>query len=176
MRASAAHLATDAAGSLAALVAGVGIWVWGWVDADSIASLCTSALVLWAGWRLLRESTHVLMGGTPRGLDPERVRAAIRAVPGVVGVHHLHLWNLSSDVPACLAHVVLGRELSLHRAQAISAVVKASLTDRFGLTNVTLELEERLDMTAAPHAIGPPASARLDHEPDRHVDRKPRMS
>ena len=142
MRASFVHLATDAVGSLGALVAGVAIWAWGWVSADTIVSMATAALVLWTGWGLLRESTHVLMEGVPRSLDPERSSAAIAGVDGVVGVHHLHLWNLASDVPAASAHVVLAGQPTLHRAQQVGTAVKAALAERFALTNVTLELEE----------------------------------
>ena len=142
MRASFVHLATDAAGSLGALLAGVAIWVWGWASADTIVSMATAVLVLWTGWGLLRESTHVLMEGVPRGLDPETVLAAIGGVDGVVDAHHLHLWNLASDVPAASAHVVLAGQPSLHQAQQVGAQIKAALAERFALTNVTLELEE----------------------------------
>jgi len=142
MRASFVHLATDAAGSVGALLVGVAIWVWGWAAADTIVSMATAILVLWTGWGLLRESTHVLMEGVPRGLDPETVLAAIGGVEQVVDVHHLHLWNLASDVPAASAHVVLSGQPTLHQAQQTSARVKAVLAKRFALTNVTLELEE----------------------------------
>lgn len=140
MRASVAHLATDAAGSLAALLAGLVIWAW--TRADAVASLGTAVLVLWAGWGLLRESTHVLMEGTPRGMDPGDVEAAIREIDDVVDVHHLHLWNLASDVPACSAHVVLAGTPTLHQAQRAAGEIKAALHERFALTHVTLELEE----------------------------------
>ena len=150
MRASVAHLATDAAGSLAAILAGVAIWAWGWLAADAVASLATAVLVLWAGWGLIRESTHVLMEGTPRGLEPSAVRAAICQVAGVVDVHHLHLWNLASDVPTCSAHIVLAGQPSLHAAQAVAAQVRGELAAQFSLTHVTLELEERT--TAEPPA------------------------
>jgi cobalt-zinc-cadmium efflux system protein len=142
MRASFVHLATDAAGSLGALLAGVAIWAWGWAAADTIVSMATAVLVLWTGWGLLRESTHVLMEGVPRGLDPETVLAAIGGVDGVVDAHHLHLWNLASDVPAASAHVVLAGQPTLHQAQQVGAQIKAALAERFALTNVTLELEE----------------------------------
>jgi cobalt-zinc-cadmium efflux system protein len=142
MRASFVHLATDAAGSLGALLAGLAIWTWGWASADTIVSMATAGLVLWTGWGLLRESIHVLMEGTPRGLDPEKVLAAIGGVAGVVGVHHLHLWNLASDVPACSAHVVLSGQPTLRQAQQAAAAAKVVLAERFALTNVTLELEE----------------------------------
>jgi len=142
MRASFVHLATDAAGSLGALLAGVAIWAWGWASADTIVSMATAILVLWTGWGLLREATHVLMEGVPRGLDPETVLDVIGGVDGVVDAHHLHLWNLASDVPAASAHVVLSGQPTLHQAQQTGAQVKAALAERFALTNVTLELEE----------------------------------
>ena len=142
MRASFVHLATDAAGSLGALLAGLAIWAWGWASADTIVSMATAGLVLWTGWGLLRESTHVLMEGVPRGLDPATVLAAIRQVDGVVEAHHLHLWNLASDVSAASAHIVLSGQPTLHQAQQTGAQVKAALAEHFALTNVTLELEE----------------------------------
>jgi cobalt-zinc-cadmium efflux system protein len=150
MRASFVHLATDAAGSLGALAAGVAIWAWGWASADTIVSMATAALVLWTGWGLLRDSTHVLMEGTPRGLDPAQVIAAIGEVDGVVGVHHLHLWNLASDVPALLVHVALSGQPTLRQAQHTGEKVKAVLAEQFSLINVTLELED-----ATADATGP---------------------
>ncbi len=142
MRASFVHLATDAAGSLGAIVAGLVILGWGWSRADSVVSIATAVLVLWTGWGLLRESTHVLMEGTPRGLDPEKVTAAIAGIPGVLDVHHLHLWNLASDVPAASAHVVLDGHPTLRQAQRTADDVRAALAEEFALTNVTLEVEE----------------------------------
>ena len=142
MRASFVHLATDAAGSLGAIIAGLVIVGWGWSRADSVVSIATAVLVLWTGWGLLRESTHVLMEGTPRGLDPQEVTAVIAGVPGVVDVHHLHLWNLASDVPAASAHVVLSGQPTLREAQRTADDVRATLAEEFTLTNVTLELED----------------------------------
>jgi len=163
MRASFIHLATDAAGSLGAVVAGLVIVGWGWARADSIVSIATAVLVLWTGWGLLRESTHVLMEGTPRGLDPDQVTAAIEHVEGVVDVHHLHLWNLASDVPAASAHVVLAGQPTLHQAQRTADDVRAVLADQFALTNVTLELEE--STTAANGTTQPHSHPRADQTP-----------
>ena len=142
MRGSVVHLATDAAGSLAALLAGLAIWAFGWVWADAVASLLINMLVLWAGGRLLLQSTHILMEGTPVGIDPSEVQAEIRSVRDVADVHHLHLWNLASDVAACSAHVVLAGQPALSEAQLVAELIKTALADRFGLNNVTLELED----------------------------------
>jgi cobalt-zinc-cadmium efflux system protein len=142
MRAAVVHLATDAVGSVAALIAGVLIWAFGWTWADSFASMIVAVLMLWSGGRLLAQTTHILMEGTPTGVDADEVRTAIQAVPEVVDVHHLHLWNLASDVSACSAHVVLAGRPMLFQAQQAAELVKAELADRFGLIHVTLELED----------------------------------
>lgn len=141
MRASFAHLATDAVGSLGAIIAGVLILGWGWMRADAVASIATALLVLVAGWGLLRETTHVLMEGSPRGLDPPLIRAAMLEVDGITDVHHLHLWNLASDVPALSAHIVLDGEPTLREAQETTDQVRAALEQRFAIANVTLESE-----------------------------------
>jgi cobalt-zinc-cadmium efflux system protein len=98
-------------------------------------------LVLVAAWGLLREATHVLLEGTPKRLDAEEVASVIAAAPGVVGVHHLHLWSLASDIPALSAHVVVGEDVTMHEAQRRGAAVRAALLDRFGIDHATLELE-----------------------------------
>lgn len=141
MRASFAHLATDAVGSLGAIIAGVLILGWGWMRADAVASIATAILVLVAGWGLLRETTHVLMEGAPRGLDPGLIRAAMLDVDGITDVHHLHLWNLASDVPALSAHIVLAGEPTLRQAQDTTDQVRAALDEQFAIANVTLEPE-----------------------------------
>ena len=141
MRGAFLHVALDAAGSVAALLAGIAIVLWDVPRADPIASLVIGALVLWAAWRLLVDTTHVLLEGTPEGLDPAGVERAIVDHDGVEGVHHLHLWSLASDVPALSAHVVLAGEMSLHDAQVRGDSVKAMLAERFGIDHATLELE-----------------------------------
>jgi cobalt-zinc-cadmium efflux system protein len=150
MRTSFVHLATDAAGSLGAILAGVVITAWGWTRADSVASIATALLVLWTGWRLLRESTHVLMEGTPRGLAADRIVDVISQVPGVAGVHHLHVWSLASDVPALSVHVAVLGDPSLREAQAVGAAVRAALVTALDMTNVTLELENDVPAPARP--------------------------
>lgn len=141
MRASFVHLATDAAGSLGAVVAGVLIVVWGWPRADSMVSMATAVLVLWTGVELLRETTHVLMEGAPRGVDGDRVRAVVLEVAGVADVHHLHVWNLASDVPALSAHLVVPGDPLLREAEEVAERVRVALGDRFGLIHTTLEIE-----------------------------------
>ena len=141
MRGAFLHMVVDAAGSVAAITAGVGVLVWGADWVDPAASIVIAALVLWSAWGLLRDTAQVLLEGTPRGMDPASVEGALLAEPDVSAVHHLHLWNLASDVPALSAHVVLDGERSLHDAQASGDRLKSMLDDRFGIVHATLELE-----------------------------------
>ncbi len=141
MRAALLHMALDAAGSVAALLAGVGIIVSGADWLDPVASLVIVGLIVWSGARVLVEATHVLLEGAPRGLDVRTVERALVADVAVDSIHHLHLWNLASDVPALSAHIVVGSEKTLHEAQLHSDRLKSMLHERFGIEHATLELE-----------------------------------
>ena len=135
------HMVADAAGSLGAIAAGVAVLAWSAEWVDPVVSIAIAALVLWAAWGLLRDATHVLLEGTPRGTSPADVERALSADDNVETVHHLHLWNLASDTPALSAHVVLRGEVTLHEAQARGDQLKQMLAERFGITHATLELE-----------------------------------
>ena len=141
MRAAFVHMAADAAGSVAAMAAGVAVLVANADWFDPAASIAIAVLVLWATWGLLRDTTQVLLEGTPKGLDPTEVEAALASDVAVEAVHHLHVWSLASDVPALSAHVVIQGEVTLHEAQTRSDRLKALLQERFGITHSTLELE-----------------------------------
>lgn len=141
MRGAFVHMAVDAAGSMAAIGAGVAIVVWSAEWVDPAVSIATAVLVLWSAWGLLRDTAHVLLEGAPRGMDPVAVEAALLADIDVEAVHHLHLWNLASDVPALSAHVVLNGEWSLHAAQTSGDRLRAMLNTRFGISHATVELE-----------------------------------
>lgn len=141
MRGAVLHMGLDAAGSVGAAVAGAAALWWEADRVDPLVSILVAALVLWSAWSLLRSTAHVLLEGTPRGVDPDSVAAALLGEPDVEAVHHLHVWSLASDVPALSAHVVLGGERTLHEAQAAGGRLKHLLDDRFGITHATLELE-----------------------------------
>ena len=142
MRGAWLHLAADAAGSVGAMVAGACILVFGTRRADPAIAIGIALLVSWTAWRLLRDSFHVLLEGTPAGVDAVGIEEALRTFGGVRGVHHVHVWSIASDVPALSAHVVLAREdASIHEAQEASDRIKSMLADRFGITHSTLEVE-----------------------------------
>jgi len=141
IRAAFWHLAGDALGSLGVVVAAIAIGVFGAEWADPVASILISVLVLWAVFGVLRESLGVLLEAAPRGVDAEEVTEALEAMPGITGVHHLHLWSLDSERPALTAHLQFQHETDLHRAQLLADAASAELRERFGIVHTTFQTE-----------------------------------
>ena len=141
LRAAWMHMAADAAGSVAAAAAGIAVLAFSAESADPIASIVIAVLVVVGAWGLLRDTTNVLLEGAPRGLDVSAVEAALVGAPHVEAVHHLHVWELGTALPALSVHVVLDGEPSLHDAQAQGNALKAMLAQEFGIEHATLELE-----------------------------------
>lgn len=141
MRGAVLHMALDAAGSVAAITAGIAVLVAGATWVDPAASIAIVLLVVWGAWRLLGEATHVLMEGTPRHLDAGEIERFIASDTEVEGVHHLHVWNIASDVPALSAHIVISGERTLHEAQVEGNRIRAAVADRYGIEHTTFELE-----------------------------------
>ena len=132
----------DLVGSVAVIVAGVIIATTGYTRADVIASIAIGLFILPRAWRLLREVIDVLLEATPRGIDLDQVRAHIREIPGVVDVHDLHAWTITSGVPVLSAHVVvddhcIDRGLS---GQVLDALGKC-LGEHFDTDHCTFQLE-----------------------------------
>jgi cobalt-zinc-cadmium efflux system protein len=132
----------DLFGSIASVVAGALILLTGWRLADPVAALAVVALMLRSGWRLLRDSARVLLEGAPEGIDPETVGRALAAQPGVVEVHDLHLWEVTTGFPALAAHVVVASGEDCHgRRRELQGV----LNERFGIEHVTLQVDHATD-------------------------------
>jgi cobalt-zinc-cadmium efflux system protein len=163
LRAAWLHLAFDALGSLAVILAAVGALVFGTNRLDPIASIAIAVLVVFGAWQLLRDSTRVLLEAVPSDVDVAAVRAALAAESGVEAVHHLHVWALGAEHPALSAHVVLAGPLSLHEAQERAIELKAVLAERFGIEHATLELEchECIDDHVHAHPEAAPTGPRI---------------
>jgi cobalt-zinc-cadmium efflux system protein len=155
LRAALWHLVFDALGSLAVIVAAVGTLVFGAERLDSIASIVIAVLVVGAAWRLLRDSTRVLLEAVPTDVDVAAVRAALADQPGVEAVHHLHVWTVGAEHAALSAHVVLTGPLSLHEAQERAIALKHVLAERFGIEHATLEVECHACTDDEVHALFP---------------------
>lgn len=141
MRGALVHMVTDAIGLGATIVAAVAVLLWDATWADPVASLGIALLVIYSGYQLIADTTHVLLEGAPSGMDRADVEATLLGEHGIEAVHHLHLWSLASDVPALSAHVVLAGEVSLHEAQQRGDELKQVLAAKYGIVHSTLELE-----------------------------------
>jgi cobalt-zinc-cadmium efflux system protein len=109
----------------------------GWQQADPVASLVVAALILATSWRLLRESTHILMEAAPTGLDVDEIGRAMASVPGVLEVHDLHVCTVTSGFPALAAHVTLKADQD---PDTVRRRVEATLRERFDLDHTTLQV------------------------------------
>lgn len=153
MKAAYIHMIMDAVASVGVIVAAAAIAIWGATWADPAVSLAIAVLVAWSAWGLLRDTTQVLLEGTPQGMNPVEVEAFLCSDPVVTDVHHLHLWNLASDTPAMSAHIVLDGEMTLHEAQGHGERLRAAVTEKFSVEHTTFELEcHSCDPDTAPHA------------------------
>ena len=132
----------DLMGSAAVVIAAVIILLTGWTRADSIASLAIVVLILPRAWSLLRDVVDVLLEATPKGVDLATVREHIREVPGVVDVHDLHAWTITSGVPVLSAHVVVDDAcIADGRAGEVLDRLGECLGDHFDVGHCTFQLE-----------------------------------
>jgi len=132
------HVLNDLFAFIATAVAGGVILATGWVRADAVAALFVAALMLRASWRLLRDSGRVLLDIAPAGLPVNEIGTAMAAHPGVVEVHDLHVWEVTSEFPTLSAHVLVEPGADCH---GIRRELESLLHDRFGLEHTTLQVE-----------------------------------
>ena len=133
-----AHVLTDLYASLGAALAGAVILLTGFTEADPIAALVVSALMLRSGWALVRDSVSVLLEGSPEGVRTEDVGRALAGAPGIVEVHDLHVWEVTSGFPAIAAHVLVrpGDDCHARRRE-----LEHLLAERFGIEHTTLQVD-----------------------------------
>ena len=132
------HVLNDLFAFIATAVAGALIIVTGWVRADAVAALFVAALMLWASWRLLRDSGRVLLDIAPAGLPVHEIGTAMASQASVVEVHDLHVWEVTTEFPTLSAHVLVEPGADCH---GIRRELETLLRDRFGLEHTTLQVE-----------------------------------
>lgn len=132
----------DLLGSVAVMVAGLVIATTGYARADAIASFAIGVFILPRAWSLLRDVVDVLLEATPKGTDLDDVREHIKAVPGVVGVHDLHAWTITSGVPALSVHVVVDQDcIARGRSGEVLDALASCLGEHFATEHCTFQLE-----------------------------------
>jgi cobalt-zinc-cadmium efflux system protein len=132
------HLLTDLAAFIGTAIAGTIVLTTGFNRADGIAALLVAALMLRAAWGLLTSSGRVFMEASPSDVDPEDVGRAMVHEEGVVEVHDLHVWEVTSGFPALSAHVLVGHDADCHAARRR---LERMLFDRFQLEHTTLQVD-----------------------------------
>jgi cobalt-zinc-cadmium efflux system protein len=140
VRAAFLHVVGDLVASVGVVLAGVVIALGKVYVADPLLSVAIALLIAGGAWTIIRDTTAILMEGTPRGIDLDAVRAAMREVPGVEDVHDLHIWALSDGFRLLSAHAEVP-EQSLAAAAALIADLKMLLHRRFHIEHATIELE-----------------------------------
>lgn len=133
------HVLGDLLGSLGAVIAALAIRYLDWLWADPVVSILVSLLILGSAWRLLRRSAHILLEGTPEGIDADIVGDTIlREAPGVDDVHHVHVWQLAGGSHVATLHA---RARDGHAPDAVIVAIRSVLRERFGVAHATVQLE-----------------------------------
>lgn len=140
LRAAFLHVLGDLLGSVGAIVAALLIMFFDWHLADPFASVIVAVLVLVSGWRVAKDAVHVLMEGTPKEIDLDKVVATIRGIDGVTDIHDLHVWSITSGKHALSCHAVLDAPVAFEESQDILRKIEEALA-RLGIGHVTIQVE-----------------------------------
>jgi cobalt-zinc-cadmium efflux system protein len=134
------HLITDTLESAAVIITAIIISVFHFSSLDLIISVIIGVFIIKSSWDLLLESANILTEGSPKGVDLNEVAGFIKNFPGIKGVHHLHIWSLSSNFRALSAHIVV-EDMQLSRTVMITGELEHQLADRFSIDHPTFQLE-----------------------------------
>lgn len=134
------HMLGDAAASFGVVIAGIIIALTSLYIADPIVSIIFALLVLWSSWSIFTESIQMLLEGIPVGMELDKVEMAIRQVAGVLNMHDLHVWTISSGLIVCSCHIVVA-EQSVSGGQKILKNVAHILEDDFKISHTTIQIE-----------------------------------
>jgi len=134
------HVLSDLLGSVAAIIAALLMMGFGWVWADATASIIVALLILISGYRVVRDSVHILMEGTPANISLVDVEQKLLAHPQVQKVHDLHVWSITSGLNALSCHVAVDGEMSIHESSILIASLETNLST-LGIHHATIQVE-----------------------------------
>lgn len=136
------HMLGDTLSTAAVILGGVGILFSGLMWIDPALSLGIAGMIVWSSVTIVRETLNILLEGTPRALQLGDIRTAIGDVPGVLGVHDLHVWSLGSSSHALASHVLIP-EMPVSDCASILDAINCALRERFRITHTTIQFEIR---------------------------------
>lgn len=140
IRAAFMHMLGDALGSVGIIVGSIAITLTGSLWIDPLLSVLIGVLILWSGWDIIRESIHILLEGLPRGMKFDEVCGGLRSIDGVIDVHDMHIWSLSSQSHALSCHAVI-EDIPPSASDAILHRMNQLLADRFAIHHTTIQFE-----------------------------------
>ena len=145
------HVLSDLMGSVAAIIAALLMMSFGWIWADAAASVIVAILILFSGYRVVRDSLHILMEGTPAGISLLDIEQKVLAHPQVQTVHDLHVWSITSGLNALSCHVVVDGDMSIHQSSLLIASLEQSLL-MLGIHHATIQIESPLHAQINDHS------------------------
>jgi cobalt-zinc-cadmium efflux system protein len=132
------HLAADALVTAGVVAAGVVIWLTNWLWLDPLVSLAVSAVIVFGTWGLLKSAISLALDAVPEGLDAAAVRAHLLSLPGVTGLHDLHIWGMSTTETALTCHLIMPEG---HPGDAVLSQISQQLEHQFGIHHATIQIE-----------------------------------
>lgn len=145
------HVLSDLMGSVAAIIAALLMMGFGWVWADAAASVIVAVLILFSGYRVVRDSVHILMEGTPKGISLVTIEQRLVDHSQVKKVYDLHAWSITSGFNALSCHVVVDGDMSIYEASLLIADLKQRLTE-LGINHATMQVESLSHQQAQGHS------------------------
>jgi cobalt-zinc-cadmium efflux system protein len=140
IRAAWIHMLGDALSCVAIIVGAIVIHYTGWQIIDPILSILIGLMIIWSGWGIIQESLNVLLEGSPKGIELEKVTGDMMNVHGVIDVHDVHIWSLGSQAHALSCHVLID-DVPPSASEAILKSIKAVLCERFSINHSTIQFE-----------------------------------
>ena len=134
------HMLGDTLSTAAVIAGGFGILLTGQTWIDPALSMAIGALILWSSWEIIRETLNILLEGTPRGMELERITAVIASIQGVNGVHDLHVWSLGSESHALSCHISI-QDIPPSESEQILRQVQERLRETFRIDHTTIQFE-----------------------------------
>ncbi len=139
VRSAALHVLGDLLGSAAAIAAAICVYFFGWLYADPILAILIALILGRGAYRVVKESTHILLEGVPTGIDLSDIKSRlIETIPNIVEVHHMHAWALTAEKPLLTLHAQVAEE---SHVQNVTAEIKSILNAQFGIDHSTVQVE-----------------------------------
>ena len=140
MRGAYLHVISDLFGSIGAIVAAVLMMAYGWQWADTVASVLVAALVGRSGWKLFKQTLHILMEGAPENVHTDELLSVIRNTEGVKSVHDLHVWTITSNIHVLSCHIVVDGNMTVAESEQIAYRIEHELAHH-NIGHCTIQIE-----------------------------------